>query len=113
VTPINTRNPGKLTRGVSVITASDAYDLLLDWNVRVGDWRATVTRRSDGYVLGAHLRLSPGLPLFEADEGGVYVTAPSEHSVEDLDNGRIVLYWVTNAEFAARLVAVDTDGVLV
>ncbi len=110
---INTRNPGKLTRGVSIVTASNVYDLLLDWNARSGDWRATVTRRSDGGILGAHLRLSPGLPLFRADEGGLYVTAPSTHAIDDLDNGRIVLYWKLDAEVVARQVPVDTDGVLV
>lgn len=112
MTPINT-TANTVPRGLVLLTPGNVYDVLLDWNVRAGDWRATVTRRSDGATLGAHMRLSSNLPLFRADGGALYVFGQSDHHITDLDTGRIRLYWVLDSELLVNSTTADTPGVLV
>jgi len=93
---IHTQYP---TTTFALKAGGEVHDVLLDWNVRTADWRATVTRRGDGRALVTHARVSPQAPLVEfPGVGAVYAFGSSPYTVDAFNTGALYLEWLTQAE---------------
>ncbi len=88
------------TTGTVVMTVGrTVYDVLLDWNVRTADWRATITRRSDGRTIASHARVSPQAPLVTfPGVGAIYAFGESPYTVDAFNTGALTLEWLTQVE---------------
>ena len=86
-----------LTYTGSVDLVSEKYRFSMDWNIRNGDWRATVTRESDGAILAADRRVSPGAPLLKVTEGEFWVYGVDPYTQTAFKTGSLaVLFWTAD-----------------
>lgn len=99
------------TGAVRMTVGAAVYDVLLDWNARTADWRATITLRSTGRTVAAHARVSPQAPVVEfPGVGAMYAFGSSPYNVDAFNTGALYLEWLTQVELD-YIFAVAPSGV--
>lgn len=99
------------TTSFALKAGGEMHDVLLDWNARTADWRATITRRTDGRTVVAHARVSPQAPVVEfPGVGALYAFGSSPYNVDAFNTGALYLEWLTQVELD-YIFAVAPSGV--
>lgn len=92
-------------------TDTDLYVFRMDFNIRSGDWRATVERASDGAALCTDRRLSPGAPLLLLGEGQFWCYGADPYGQGDLNTNRLLVVFWTSEELAEGAATVGSDPI--